>query len=152
MGTQLGRGTFSTVHEIIPLGRADAKNAAKMVYTPSLSAWARERVQQEAQVWAVLSHRHVIRFYGQVRMGDWLVMVLELAKGGELFDKVLQMDGLEQVKWTHNLVCLTVLSSPLSSFLTIMSKLHVHAPSCRFSSYILSYPSLNSIITTYEKR
>ena len=98
VGRVLGRGGFAAVHEVWATHPTPIQRAAKILHAARLNSWARERVAEETQIWAVLSHPHIVRFYGQAVVDQWLVMVIELVDGGELFDRVQQMEKLCQAR------------------------------------------------------
>ena len=44
----------------------------------------------------MLKHEHVVRYYGERKVEDYLYIFLEYADGGELFDRI-GMDGHEMI-------------------------------------------------------
>ena len=98
VGRLLGRGGFAAVHEVCAAWPKPVRRAAKILQAAHLSCWARERVIEETQIWAVLEHPHIVRFFGKLVVDSCLVMLIELVEGGELFDRVQQMDKLYQAR------------------------------------------------------
>ena len=102
IGQLLGRGGFAAVHEVSVV--SDGRRAAgKFSLASRLNGWARERADEEAQIWAKLSHPHICRFFGTTVLqppaveSPWLVLLVELARGGELFDRVVQIERMSEV-------------------------------------------------------
>lgn len=100
----LGSGRFSSVYRLRRAAyattdpEADALTgidevAAKVTRLEGLSPWARDQLVEEAIIWSSLSHPHILRFYGTAVDGDATqhVSLLELARGGELFDRIVRM-------------------------------------------------------------
>ncbi|KAJ1617178.1 kinase-like domain-containing protein, partial [Pavlovales sp. CCMP2436] len=46
-------------------------------------------LKTELEVWQTLDHRHVCKLYGSVREGKYLILFLEHAAGGELFERII---------------------------------------------------------------
>ena len=44
----------------------------------------------------MLRHEHVVRYYGERKVGDFMYIFLEYADGGELFDRI-GMDGYQVI-------------------------------------------------------
>lgn len=60
----------------------------------STKAW--ESARREVEIHAPLSHAHIVKLEDTYDTGSELHIVLERLEGGELFDRVLQRDGLPE--------------------------------------------------------
>lgn len=86
---ELGEGTYARVHRTRCPSTGEVC-AAKVVHTPSLSVWSSNQLQSEVRIWSQLTHPNVCKLHGAVINGESHVLVMELAKGGELFNYLVQ--------------------------------------------------------------
>jgi serine/threonine protein kinase len=86
---RLGSGKFAVVAEIRCRAPPHALLAAKMIDTSLISPWAQHQLKAEVDVWQTLDHPHVCKLHGSVTVGHHLVLLLELAAGGELFERIM---------------------------------------------------------------
>ena len=101
----LGSGRFASVYRLRkaaslppdaqPQGGPEAV-AAKVTRLPGLSPWARAQLAEEAIIWSSLSHPNVLRFYGTVANSTLHISLLEFARGGELFDRIVKMEDFSE--------------------------------------------------------
>ena len=70
--------------------------AAKVTRLPGLSPWARAQLAEEAIIWSSLSHPNVLQFYGTVANSTLHISLLEFARGGELFDRIVKMEDFSE--------------------------------------------------------
>ncbi len=91
---KLGSGRFASVFRIhctsaperVPL-------AAKVTQLNGISQWARAQLSEELAIWQTLKHPNVVRMYGHMADATRHVLVLELALGGELFERIVKMQS-----------------------------------------------------------
>mmetsp|Transcript_24262 Transcript_24262/g.56094 ORF Transcript_24262/g.56094 Transcript_24262/m.56094 type:complete len:412 (+) Transcript_24262:172-1407(+) len=89
LGQRLGQGKFAVVHEATCREVPGRRLAAKIVNSEIISKWAQAQLKTELEVWQTLDHRHVCKLYGSVREGKYLILFLEHAAGGELFERII---------------------------------------------------------------
>lgn len=92
LGRQLGQGGFADVFEAehVPTGRRVALKVFTGHRDPSAEAQA--RFEQEGRLAASLSHPHCVYAFAAERLGDHLVLAMELMPGGTLQD-LLDREG-----------------------------------------------------------
>lgn len=98
---RLGKGAFAAVYEtrLTPgVGGPDA--AAKLTLLHGLSTWRRDRLSDEEKLWQALRHPHIVECYASSVTDDgrWHVLLIELSRGGELFDRVQTMGSFHEVE------------------------------------------------------
>lgn len=96
IGRRLGFGKFAVVHEV-RCRALPQRMAAKIIHANRISAWAQGQLKIEAEVWGRLSHPHICKFFGSVELAvgteKYLVFFLELAAGGELFERIVEREN-----------------------------------------------------------
>ena len=61
-------------------------------------------VDSEVYVWKDLIHRNIVRLYDSTQIGDqYLIMVTEYMKGGELFDRIVNQQGNYTERWARGI-------------------------------------------------
>jgi len=97
---KLGSGRFATVYlaertAILSPSGANAKAprllAVKVTDVTAISAWSTMQLVREASIWSGLNHPHIVKMVGNIRGPTQHVLLLELAAGGELFDRIIAM-------------------------------------------------------------
>lgn len=120
---RLGTGSFASVYEVVDVSpRVKTSEAAAAASSPGassstappstappagqplmaakvsslagLSSYARSQAQEEARIWSQMKHDHIIVMFGQLTTPEHLIVLLEIARGGELFDRITAMDCL----------------------------------------------------------
>lgn len=99
-GSFLGEGGDSCVYEAVDretLQRVAMK--VTLLNTPDheeKSEVLRQRFRNEVTILCTLRHRNIVRLFDSHDFGDRLVMVLECARGGSLFDELCESRGIEE--------------------------------------------------------
>ncbi|KAI0710567.1 CAMK/CAMKL/CHK1 protein kinase [Earliella scabrosa] len=103
---QIGGGGFSTVYQAVhPETHAIA--ACKVVtITPDFTEWQMKSIDKECKVHNALKHKHILEMLGaaklsieQAQRGGYLpayYLLLEMAAGGDLFDKIAPDVGIDE--------------------------------------------------------
>lgn len=88
LSVNLGKGTFGTVerctHRKTQQVQAMKTIAKKKVYNP-------DRMAQEVEIMRILEHPHILKMYETFEDEKYIYIVMELCKGGELLDKLLDL-------------------------------------------------------------
>eukprot|EP00327_Prymnesium_parvum_P003916 CAMPEP_0182845642 /NCGR_PEP_ID=MMETSP0006_2-20121128/27460_1 /TAXON_ID=97485 /ORGANISM="Prymnesium parvum, Strain Texoma1" /LENGTH=175 /DNA_ID=CAMNT_0024975775 /DNA_START=1 /DNA_END=526 /DNA_ORIENTATION=+ len=71
--------------------------AAKVTELADISPWARAQLAEEAEIWSSLSHPNVLKFYGTAANSAVHISLLEFARGGELFDRIVKMASFSEM-------------------------------------------------------
>ena len=88
---QLGKGTYGSVHKVLLRDSAKflaVKIIKRRFFVGGDANWERQR--QEAKVMESLSHKSIIRLYDIVETDDALYIFMELGRGGELFERIIE--------------------------------------------------------------
>ncbi|KAL1524818.1 hypothetical protein AB1Y20_019698 [Prymnesium parvum] len=101
----LGSGRFASVYRLRRMASlpADARSgcpeevAAKVTELADISPWARAQLAEEAEIWSSLSHPNVLKFYGTAANSAVHISLLEFARGGELFDRIVKMASFSEM-------------------------------------------------------
>jgi serine/threonine protein kinase len=89
---KLGSGRFASVYEMhCSTNPSKEKVAAKVTQLAGITPWARSQINEELAIWQTLKHPNVVRLHGHVTNESQHVLLLELAQGGELFDRIVTM-------------------------------------------------------------
>mmetsp|Transcript_17209 Transcript_17209/g.25496 ORF Transcript_17209/g.25496 Transcript_17209/m.25496 type:complete len:646 (+) Transcript_17209:101-2038(+) len=92
MGPELGSGACSVVHKCISK-RPESKGtevAVKIVKKLELPQQEREALNAEIEIMLKLRHPNILRLIDSFQDDMKLYMVIELARGGELFDRIVK--------------------------------------------------------------
>ncbi|ORM41477.1 Myosin light chain kinase A [Babesia sp. Xinjiang] len=100
---QLGYGKFSVVYRAIHKSTGE-EFAIKIVDKTKISCQERELLRSEIAILRLLRHRHVIYLKEVCDMRDSLYIVMELVRGGELYDLINQRRRLTEAH-THKIMC-----------------------------------------------
>ena len=108
----IGSGAFATVYRACPVvpctDKSLAPRAAKVLMLVNLSSTARERAADEVRLWSGLGpHPHIITMHASVTTPDHMIILLELATGGELFSRISRgVEVLERdaARWISELL------------------------------------------------
>lgn len=91
---KLGSGRFASVFRIHCTSAPERMPlAAKVTQLNGISQWARAQLSEELAIWQTLKHPNVVRMYGHMADATRHVLVLELALGGELFERIVKMQS-----------------------------------------------------------
>jgi serine/threonine protein kinase len=94
-GKPLGEGGFATVKEAIRKGTNEVF-AVKIIKKKGLSAEELELLQREVHIMSKLDHPRIVRLVDVFEDQVDLLLVLELAKGGELFDRIIERGSFSE--------------------------------------------------------
>ncbi|KAK2198460.1 bifunctional EF-hand domain/Pleckstrin homology domain/Protein kinase domain/Protein kinase-like domain superfamily/EF-Hand 1 [Babesia duncani] len=92
---QLGQGKFSNVYRGVHK-ESGYEYAIKIIDKRKISLQERELLRSEIAVLRLLRHQHVIYLKDIIDMKDSLCIVMELVRGGELYDLVHDMRSLPE--------------------------------------------------------
>ena len=107
MVKKLGNGKFATVFRLEERGGTRVR-AAKVSALRTLSHWSRTQLELEVSIWASLTHPHVLHCYGHLADSERHVLLLELAAGGELFDRIasaVEFSEYTAARYISQLLC-----------------------------------------------
>jgi len=89
IGNEIGVGTSSFVHTATHI-ETNTEYAVKIIDKTSLSSKQRERLSLEVEILRNLDHPHIISLRDTFETDDSYYIVMDLMKGGDLFDKIVQ--------------------------------------------------------------
>jgi len=97
-GKNLGEGSFGTV--VKGVNKSSKKQAAiKIVSKDTLKNI--ERFRQEIEVMKTLDHPNIIKLYETYEDQKNIYLIMEMATGGELFDRVVSVKFFSEVQAAH---------------------------------------------------
>lgn len=118
-GKTLGSGSFATVK--LATCKADGEKwAVKIINKRVLGPEDTEALQTEVDVLKNISHPNIVVLKENFETSDKFYMVMEVCKGGELFDRIVQEEHYSEKKAAH------VVMSVASALAHIHSKNIVH--------------------------
>lgn len=88
MGQELGRGSYSIVKRATNR-KTKEKVAVKIVNRALISTDDERHLQQELEIAKRVHHPNIIRIYEHIETKDTVYIVMELAEGGELFERIV---------------------------------------------------------------
>ena len=89
---RLGAGRFAAVHSLRCVTKPDRERiAAKVTSLAGISSWARSQLTEELMIWQTLDHPNVVKLHGHLSSATEHILLLELALGGELFERIISM-------------------------------------------------------------
>lgn len=91
LGKMLGRGRFASVWLASAAGQPQL--AIKVTELQNLSPWSRGQLGKEIGIWSSLQHPHIVAMHGVLSNATRHCLMLEHAAGGELFDRIVAMQG-----------------------------------------------------------
>uniref|UniRef100_A0A7S3PFJ7 non-specific serine/threonine protein kinase n=1 Tax=Aplanochytrium stocchinoi TaxID=215587 RepID=A0A7S3PFJ7_9STRA len=92
---KLGEGQFAKVYKAY--GKDDGlEYAVKVVDKRSLSNLDREGLKLEIQVLEEVDHPNIVKLHETFEMKGKIILVLELVKGGELFDRIVAKESYSE--------------------------------------------------------
>jgi len=89
VGKEIGKGAFATVH--LCTGKADGKQYAVKVIQKKPSQM--DSLETEIRIMSMIQHDHVVRLVDLFDTPTHIYMVLELLTGGELFDRIVEIQN-----------------------------------------------------------
>lgn len=96
IGRPLGEGQFGKVKECVDL-ETGLRYAVKIIRKSAIkSAKDVETVKKEVQFMKMLDHPNILRMFDTLEDSEKLYLVLEIAAGGDLFDKIVAMGGFTE--------------------------------------------------------
>jgi len=89
---KLGSGRFASVYRL-RCSSTPTKTpiAAKVTTLQGISPWARSQLSEEMAIWQTLRHPNIVQLYGHLADATKHILLLELARGGELFERIVSM-------------------------------------------------------------
>eukprot|EP01118_Nematostelium_gracile_P008933 TRINITY_DN2988_c0_g1_i1.p1 TRINITY_DN2988_c0_g1~~TRINITY_DN2988_c0_g1_i1.p1 ORF type:complete len:364 (-),score=95.19 TRINITY_DN2988_c0_g1_i1:28-993(-) len=90
MGEELGRGSFSIVYKAISIADG-SERAVKVVDKIKLGPKKMEMIETEVEILARVSHPNVIKLEEVYDTNERVFLVMEIIRGGELFDKIVEL-------------------------------------------------------------
>ena len=100
LGRLLGRGGFASVYEADALG-SGRRAACKVVALCGQSGWAQAKLRSEGEnLLRAQTHDHIIELYGEARVGQHHLFVME-HWGRDLLEAVLEQRGLGEAYAQH---------------------------------------------------
>ncbi|GIX65341.1 calcium dependent protein kinase CDPK7 [Babesia caballi] len=100
---QLGHGKFSVVYRAIHKATGE-EYAVKIVDKTKICSQERDLLRSEIAILRLLRHQHVIYLKDVSDMRDSLYIVMELVRGGELYDLINQRHRFTEAH-THRIIC-----------------------------------------------
>ena len=108
VGEEIGRGAFSVVHAVTL--RADAERrpvwerdsyAVKVMSKDDLDEHQLRRMRDECRVLSELKHPHVIELVELYESPREVLLLMERADGGELFDAIVKAGSFDEPRAAH---------------------------------------------------
>jgi len=93
LGRELGRGAFSVVNECVHQESGE-QYAVKIIPKESIVTASEETVRNEITALQKCNHPNIIKLVDVCESSTNVYLVMELSKGGDLFDKVIEKDHL----------------------------------------------------------
>ncbi|CAD8136235.1 unnamed protein product [Paramecium octaurelia] len=90
---KLGQGSYGMVYRAIHRTTGIAR-AVKIIHKASVKQ--KERLTNELRTVELLDHPHVIRVFETYEDNDYIYVVMEICKGGDIFDKVLELGNFDE--------------------------------------------------------
>jgi len=90
---KLGSGRFASVYRLRCATAEKTPIAAKVTQLNGISPWARSQLSEELAIWQTLKHPNVVSMHGHCADATRHVLLLELALGGELFERIVSMQS-----------------------------------------------------------
>jgi len=91
---QIGDGKFGTVYLAHPRNDGDAKVAIKIVPQDSFS----HRIEKELELLSSINHPTIIRYISAYKDRAYFYIVTEYCDGGELFKKIVDQGGMDELE------------------------------------------------------
>lgn len=88
VGAELGRGRFSVVHECVNK-QTKEHMAVKIIDKSTVKSEEKVLLRTEIAVLKLMDHPHIIRMHGLYETKDKIYIVMEMLKGGELFERIV---------------------------------------------------------------
>lgn len=85
----LGKGGFGEVRPAVHLKTQQAR-AIKILYKDNYNKDEHDRIMNEITIMKSLDHPNIVRIYEYFQDERYIFIVMELVKGGELFDKLME--------------------------------------------------------------
>ncbi|TBU54282.1 CAMK/CAMKL/CHK1 protein kinase [Dichomitus squalens] len=103
---QIGGGGFSTVYQAVHPETHRVAACKVVTITPDFSDWQMKAIERECRVHTALKHKHILELLGAAKLsieqaarGGYLpafYLLMEIAAGGDLFDKILPDVGIDE--------------------------------------------------------
>jgi hypothetical protein len=84
VGFELGRGGYSIVYQGYDQALGSDVALKLLVPPPAAARLAEQRLRREVLAVRALEHPHIVRIFELVEHGPWLLVVMELVRGGDL--------------------------------------------------------------------
>jgi calcium-dependent protein kinase len=91
---QIGDGKFGTVFLARPKSDPDAKVAIKLIPQKSFS----NRIEKELELLSTIEHQNIIKYFAAYKDKTFYYIVTEYCEGGELFKKIIDQGGLDELE------------------------------------------------------
>jgi calcium-dependent protein kinase len=111
----LGKGAYGEVRRAINVSTSEHR-AIKIIYKNNCSQEEQDRIFNEINIMKSLDHPNIIRIYEYFQDEKHIFIVMELAQGGELFDKIIEVHHFNE----------EVASRILYQLLSAVNYLHKH--------------------------
>ena len=94
---QIGKGAFGEVRKALHLESGEFR-AVKIVYKHECSAEEQKKILKEVDILRQLDHPNIIKIYEFFEDTKFMYIIMELAQGGELFDKIQNVHHFSERK------------------------------------------------------
>jgi len=94
---QVGKGAFGEVRKALHLESGEFR-AVKIVYKHECSPEEQKKILKEVDILKQLDHPNIIKIYEFFEDSKFMYIVMELAQGGELFDKIQNVHHFSEKK------------------------------------------------------
>lgn len=94
---QVGKGAFGEVRKALHLESGEFR-AVKIVYKQECSPEEQKKILKEVDILKQLDHPNIIKIYEFFEDSKFMYIVMELAQGGELFDKIQNVHHFSEKK------------------------------------------------------
>ena len=97
---KIGQGAFSKVHRCIHL-KENKEYAAKIISTEKLNVRQKDKLDREARICRMLSHKSIVTLHFTSNEDKRYYMVFDLIQGGELFDDIVARENYCEQDASH---------------------------------------------------
>ena len=102
MGRELGRGRFSVVHECVNK-MTNQHYAVKVIDKTTIEQEEKALLRTEIAVLKLVEHPNIIKMHALYESRKYIYIVMEMLKGGELFERIVGRPRYYTHTYIHNM-------------------------------------------------
>jgi calcium-dependent protein kinase len=92
----IGGGHFGSVHIAHPICDPKRKFAIKTISKSKISERSRKRLEIELDILGQMDHPNIVKYLGTFVNNQYIHIVMELCKGGEVFERIQKFGSLNE--------------------------------------------------------